>query len=223
MAKSSRKRRKERATARIFDLHSRSFRGRVHRAPSADTRAGASARGYARARQGRGRPCLAATASCRGAATAVAVGAVAAGALALANILAVILGWDGGTSDSGQALAGNLLVTGVLVVVAYGMWQAKYWAVLGLRTLLAITMVFASIGLIGGQRVGGAAARHHRRRGRHPVLVHGQGSGAHPDAQAARHVVPRVVSAAMPEGKYDTRVIGSGRAATVAAIRAATG
>ena len=34
------------------------------------------------------------------------------------------------------------------MVVAYGMWQAKYWAVLGLELLLAITMVFASIGLI---------------------------------------------------------------------------
>jgi hypothetical protein len=81
--------------------------------------------------------------------TAVTVGAVAAGVLALANILAVILGWDGGTdADRGQALAGSLLVTGVLMVVAYGMWQAKYWAVLGLQTLLAITIIFASIGLI---------------------------------------------------------------------------
>ena len=105
------------------------------RAPSADTRAGAPARGYAR---GRARD-EAARASLRPLRagerpTAVTVGAVAAGALALANILAVILGWDGGTNaDSGQALAGSLLVTGVLVVVAYGMWQAKYWAVLGLR------------------------------------------------------------------------------------------
>ncbi|HZG49293.1 MAG TPA: hypothetical protein VEY90_07215 [Thermoleophilaceae bacterium] len=80
---------------------------------------------------------------------AVSVGAVVAGALALANLLAVVLGWDGGTdADGAQALAGSVLVTGVLAVVAYGMWRAKYWAVLGLQTLLAITIVFASLGLV---------------------------------------------------------------------------
>jgi hypothetical protein len=80
---------------------------------------------------------------------AVTVGAVAAGLLALANLVAVILGWDGGTEAGGaQALAGSVLVMAVLVVVAYGMWRAKYWAVLGLQTLLAITIIFASLGLI---------------------------------------------------------------------------
>ena len=151
MAKSSRKRRKERAATRGPSTSTRGLSAEAStRAPSADTRAGAPARGYAR---GRAKD-EAARASLRPLRagerpTAVTVGAVAAGALALANILAVILGWDGGTdAERGQALAGSLLVTGVLVVVAYGMWQAKYWAVLGLQTLLAITMVFASIGLI---------------------------------------------------------------------------
>jgi hypothetical protein len=83
--------------------------------------------------------------------TAVTVGAVAAGVLALANVVALVAGWDAGPGSGdrdGQAVAGSLLVTGVLCVVAYGMWQARYWAVLGMQTLLAITIIFASLGLI---------------------------------------------------------------------------
>jgi hypothetical protein len=81
--------------------------------------------------------------------TAVTVGAIAAALLAVANLVAVVLGWDGGTdADAGQALAGSLLVTAVVCVVAVGMWRAKYWAVLGMQTLLAITVVICSLGLI---------------------------------------------------------------------------
>jgi hypothetical protein len=82
--------------------------------------------------------------------TAVTVGAVAAGVLAAANLIAVIAGWDGaaGSDDRARAIAGSLLVTGLLCVVAYGMWQAKYWAVLGMQTLLALTVIAASLGLI---------------------------------------------------------------------------
>ncbi len=81
--------------------------------------------------------------------TAVTVGAIAAALLALANLVAVILGWDSGTdADAGQALAGSLLVTAVVCLVAVGMWRAKYWAVLGMQTLLAITIVICSLALI---------------------------------------------------------------------------
>jgi hypothetical protein len=81
--------------------------------------------------------------------TAVTVGAIAAALLALANLIAVILGWDGGTdADAGEALAGSLLVTAVVCVVAVGMWRAKYWAVLGMQTLLAITIVICSLALV---------------------------------------------------------------------------
>jgi hypothetical protein len=83
--------------------------------------------------------------------TAVTVGAIAAAALALANVLALVAGWDtgpGSGDDDGQAIVGSLLVTGVLCVVAYGMWRARYWAVLGMQTLLAITIIFAALGLV---------------------------------------------------------------------------
>jgi hypothetical protein len=153
MAKTSRKRRKERRRGALpgaassppgaSDTHARSASAEAS-SPSP------TGRGYAR---GRARD-DAARASLKPLRpgerpTAVTVGAVAAGLLALANLVAVILGWDGGTEAGGaQALAGSVLVMAVLVVVAYGMWRAKYWAVLGLQTLLAITIIFASLGLI---------------------------------------------------------------------------
>jgi hypothetical protein len=83
--------------------------------------------------------------------TAVTVGAVVAALLALANLVALLVGWDTGPGSGdgdGRAVAGSLLVTGVLTVVAVGMWRARYGAVLGMQTLLAITIIFASLGLI---------------------------------------------------------------------------
>ena len=82
--------------------------------------------------------------------TAVTVGAIVAGLLAAANLIAVIAGWDGaaGSDDRARAIAGSLLVTGLLCVVAWGMWRAKYWAVLGMQTLLALTLIASTLGLV---------------------------------------------------------------------------
>ena len=80
---------------------------------------------------------------------AVTVGAIAAALLSLANVIATIAGWNGGSDDdSGQALVGSLLVAAVLALVAYGMWKARYWAVLGMQTLLALTLVLSTLALI---------------------------------------------------------------------------
>jgi hypothetical protein len=90
--------------------------------------------------------------------TAVTVGAYVAGALALANVVAVVVGWDGaaGEDDRARALAGSILVSGLLFVVAWGMWKARYWAVLGMQTLLALTLIAASLGLVTASSAGGA-------------------------------------------------------------------
>jgi hypothetical protein len=133
----------------------RSERRRVARAPggSAEPRSGsAMERAYARsrARDDAARAALEPLAPGERPA-AVTVGAVAAGVLALANIVALVAGWDtgpGSGDDDGQAIAGSLLVTGVLCVVSYGMWKARYWAVLGMQTLLAITIVLGALGLV---------------------------------------------------------------------------
>jgi hypothetical protein len=83
--------------------------------------------------------------------TVVTVGAVAAALLALANLAALLAGWDfgpGSDDDEGRAVVGSLLSVAVLAIVAAGMWRARYWAVLGMQTLLAITIVLASLGLV---------------------------------------------------------------------------
>jgi hypothetical protein len=89
--------------------------------------------------------------------TAVTVGAIVAALLAVANLIAVIAGWDGaaGEDDRARALAGSLLVAGLLFVVAWGMWRAKYWAVLGMQTLLALTLIASSLALVTASSVGG--------------------------------------------------------------------
>ncbi len=117
--------------------------------------------------------------------TAVTVGAIVAALLAVANLIAVAAGWDGaaGEDDRARALAGSLLVAGLLFVIAWGMWHARYWAVLGMQTLLALTLIASSLALVTVSSAGGAdPPRGHPRRRRHAVLVHGQGDGAHPDA-----------------------------------------
>jgi hypothetical protein len=86
----------------------------------------------------------------------VTVGAIVAALLAAANLIAVIAGWDGaaGSDDRARALAGSLLVTGLLCAVAYGMWHAKYWAVLGMQTLLALTVIAACLGIVTAENAG---------------------------------------------------------------------
>ena len=87
--------------------------------------------------------------------TAVTVGAIVAALLAAANLIAVVAGWDGaaGSDDRARAIAGSLLVTGLLCVVAWGMWRSKYWAVLGMQTLLALTLIAAALGLVTAENV----------------------------------------------------------------------
>jgi hypothetical protein len=88
--------------------------------------------------------------------TAVTVGAIAAVVLAAANVIAMIVGWDnlGGDTDEGRAVAFTVLWSVILLWVAWGMWRSRYWAVLGMQTLLGITLVLASLSLITANSVG---------------------------------------------------------------------
>jgi hypothetical protein len=81
--------------------------------------------------------------------TAVTVGAIAAGVLCVANIVAAIAGYDYGSG--GNKLAGSIASAAILGVVAVGMWQARYWAVLGMQTLLGLTIVGMALALLRAQ------------------------------------------------------------------------
>ena len=77
--------------------------------------------------------------------TAVTVGAIVAAIFAVANAVATIVGFE---SDDGRRLVSSILGTVILVVVAVGMWRARYWAVLGMQALLAITVIFGCLALM---------------------------------------------------------------------------
>ena len=81
---------------------------------------------------------------------AVTVGAIAAGLLALANLIALVFGYKSGdeTVSPGSDVTGSAIVTVLLVIVAYGMWRARYWAVLGMQTLLGLTIVVCCLALL---------------------------------------------------------------------------
>lgn len=74
---------------------------------------------------------------------AVTIGAIVALLLAIAELVAAAIGYD---PDEANKLGRTAVVVPLLLVVAFGMWKAKYWAVLGMQTLLALTIVFAAVG-----------------------------------------------------------------------------
>ena len=84
---------------------------------------------------------------------AVTVGAVAAAVLAIANLVALGFGYNAGEDaiSPGSDFTGSVLAAIILAVVAYGMWKRRYWGVLGMQTLLALTLVFSSLALLGAQ------------------------------------------------------------------------
>jgi hypothetical protein len=83
---------------------------------------------------------------------AVTVGAVVALLLALANLVALIVRYD---PDAPRKTLATAFGTVILLVVAAGMWRARYWAVLGMQTLLALAMIGSAVAVVGA---GNAAA-----------------------------------------------------------------
>jgi hypothetical protein len=76
---------------------------------------------------------------------AVTVAVIVAVVLALANLIALVASYD---PDEGGKTASTLLGTVILAVLVVGMWRARYWAVLGMQALLAITIVLSCLALL---------------------------------------------------------------------------
>jgi hypothetical protein len=81
---------------------------------------------------------------------AVTIGAIVAAVLAVV----VIVGYARGAriGDRGS-LAGAVLLAGVLLAAAWGMWKVRYWAVLGFQALLAFQVIVASLALLVASNV----------------------------------------------------------------------
>jgi cation transport ATPase len=78
---------------------------------------------------------------------AVTVAAIVAAGFAVANLIALAVGYNVGEDTAGSAVT-TVFVSLLLALMAWGMWKARYWAVLGMQTLLAITMIFAALALL---------------------------------------------------------------------------
>jgi hypothetical protein len=77
--------------------------------------------------------------------TAVTVGAIVAGVMAVANVVALAFGYD---ADRVNETVSTIFGSVLMAVVAIGMWRARYWAVLGMQTVLAIAIVLGSLALL---------------------------------------------------------------------------
>jgi hypothetical protein len=77
--------------------------------------------------------------------TAVTVGAIVAAVAAIANLVSLALAFD--PDEAGKSFS-TLLGAGLMVLIAVGMWRARYWAVLGLQALLALTIIGAALALL---------------------------------------------------------------------------
>ena len=75
----------------------------------------------------------------------IAVSAVLAGLFALLNLVLILAGWE---VDGERPVAGGLVFVGVMAAAAWGMWNLKYWAVLGFEVLLGVTFIGALLSLL---------------------------------------------------------------------------
>lgn len=86
----------------------------------------------------------------------VTIGAVVSALIAVSSIVGYIagvevtkFGSDGIEQGEGEApIASIIAVVALMGMMAYGMWKARYWAVLGFQALLVLVLVAASLGLV---------------------------------------------------------------------------
>jgi hypothetical protein len=80
--------------------------------------------------------------------TVVTVGAVVAALVALSIVVAYFAGGD--VNGEKPKLVQVVAPTMIMGVMAWGMWQARYWAVLGFQLILVFLIFSAFFGLVVG-------------------------------------------------------------------------
>ena len=82
--------------------------------------------------------------------TVVTIGAVISALLATSIVVAYVAGAevDGERPNVLQVIAPAFLMG----VMAWGLWKARYWALLGFQTVLLLVILLAAIGLVGATR-----------------------------------------------------------------------
>jgi hypothetical protein len=85
---------------------------------------------------------------------AVTIGAVIATLLGVSTLVLFVVGVDTGSGNTNTP--GTLVYAGLMLFMAFGMWRARYWAVLGLQVLLAALILVWSVFLVRAENVLGA-------------------------------------------------------------------
>jgi hypothetical protein len=76
---------------------------------------------------------------------ALKLAAALAALLAVGNIAALLAGLE---VDGERPVAGALIFAALMLAAAVGLWQRRYWAVLGFEALLGISLVYAALSLM---------------------------------------------------------------------------
>jgi hypothetical protein len=84
---------------------------------------------------------------------AIAIAAVAAAVIGLANLLLVITDWS---IDGRPSSAAGLAFAGIMLVLGAAMWRLVYLAVLAFQALLVTSIVYAFLALLLASNVAGA-------------------------------------------------------------------
>ena len=123
----------------------------------------------------------------------VTAGAVIAGLIGASVVIAYLAG---ATVDGERPAILQVIPPAALMgVMPFGMWRVRYWAVLGFQAVLALLILAAALGLVGAESAARAGRQPGADRNRgHPLLLHDQGLGPHPDARAR----PARVGGAVP-------------------------
>ena len=74
------------------------------------------------------------------------VAAVLAAVIAVANVVLLLAGWDVRGDD--PSTPGVLVFAALMLAAAVGMWQRRYWAVVGFEALLGIGVTYAGLSLL---------------------------------------------------------------------------
>lgn len=84
---------------------------------------------------------------------AVTAGAVVAAALGLVNLGLYVAGFE--IDGERPQIVGVLAFSALMLTAAWGMWNVRYWAVLGMQALLGLLIVVLSLVLVTAQNVWG--------------------------------------------------------------------
>jgi hypothetical protein len=82
---------------------------------------------------------------------AVTIAAIVALALALANLVSYLAGLK--INGQRPAIAGIVVYEALLLTASYGMWRARYWAVLGFQFMLGFLIVILALLLVRASNV----------------------------------------------------------------------